>query len=162
MERKLAELPLPFSFNKLRFEARVRHELSELFAQPALNRPITVGVSSASSDPTGFESFLWRFVPNLPVGMKPDPAAKKTPTANNPLGSPCFQPPPHIPDHELLQRIGSGSYGEVCFMGLGSSRIHALFDRIGSLRQKKDSVSFHSAACLSFQTLAEAYHCVYG
>jgi serine/threonine protein kinase len=33
----------------------------------------------------------------------------------NARGSPSIAPssPPHIPDHELLRRIGSGSYGEV-------------------------------------------------
>lgn len=43
-------------------------------------------------------------------GQQPTPAVLKSPTADNaaPAGH-----PPNVPDHELLRRIGSGSYGEV-------------------------------------------------
>src|SRR5437667_11286378 len=34
-------------------------------------------------------------------------------TANTPSLHPSATPPPAIPDHELLRRIGEGSYGEV-------------------------------------------------
>jgi serine/threonine protein kinase len=43
-------------------------------------------------------------------GQQPTPAVLKSPTADNaaPAGHPS-----NVPDHELLRRIGSGSYGEV-------------------------------------------------
>src|SRR5438552_13879437 len=48
--------------------------------------------------------------------MNDDVSAVKSPGKpldSAPSGATQPHPPPHIPDHELLRRIGLGSYGEV-------------------------------------------------
>src|SRR5438094_6448856 len=48
---------------------------------------------------------------------RPEPEAKPpsglSGTTNPPSAHPSATPPPSIPDHDLLRRIGEGSYGEV-------------------------------------------------
>src|SRR5439155_8987577 len=63
----------------------------------------------------GFQRITAR--PRQPAdAMNEDESAVRlpaTPLDSAPSGATQPHPPPHIPDHELLRRIGLGSYGEV-------------------------------------------------
>jgi hypothetical protein len=50
----------------------------------------------------------------LPDGAAGDAASpRRTPNSTSPATPASARPPPAIPDHELIRRIGAGAYGEV-------------------------------------------------